>query len=176
MRTIRRTLFPVILLSLSLMQSALTYAEECHPPTVKHSAEFERLSKLVGQWEGDSTGAHEGKIVVDYKLTSGGSALVETLSPGSDHEMVSVYHDRKGKLAMTHYCMLGNQPELELVGVTNDSINLSLAKSSSIAPGELHMHALRITFIDDNTIVQRWGSEGDPKKGPPAIFRLRRKI
>ena len=39
--------------------------------------------------------------VGDIQVTSGGSALVEKLSPGTPHEMVSVYHDKDGELAMT---------------------------------------------------------------------------
>src|SRR5437762_1108277 len=74
----------------------------------KGSAEFEQLKKLAGKWEGkdphDKTG--KAKIVVDYKVTSGGSALIETLGPGTPMEMVSIYSEAKpGKVSMTHYCM-----------------------------------------------------------------------
>ena len=79
------------------------------------SAEFERMKQLVGAWEGTSDMGKKGeKVRVEYRLTAGGSALIETLFPGSAEEMVSVYHDRQGKLAMTHYCMLRNQPRMTL--------------------------------------------------------------
>lgn len=79
------------------------------------SGEFERMKQLVGAWEGTSDMGKEGqKVRVEYRLTAGGSALVETLFPGSGEEMVSVYYDRKGKLAMTHYCMVRNQPRMTL--------------------------------------------------------------
>ena len=123
------------------------------------SAEFERMKQLVGTWEGTSDMGKEGEqIKVEYRLTSGGSALVETLSPGSDKEMVSVYHDRKGKLAMTHYCMLRNQPRLTLAKADDKTIDLVFAgKGNDINPAkEKHMHAVRITFTDNDHIVQKW--------------------
>ena len=65
-----------------------------------------RLGRHFGH--GKANGA---KVRVEYRLTAGGSALVETLFPGASRgQMVSMYYDRKGKLAMTHYCMLRNQP------------------------------------------------------------------
>jgi hypothetical protein len=123
------------------------------------SKEFERMKQLAGAWEGTSDMGKEGeKVRVEYRLTSGGSAVVETLSPGSAEEMVSVYHDRKGKLAMTHYCTLRNQPRMTLAKADAQTIELVFArKGNDIDPAkEKHMHAVRITFTDNDHIVQRW--------------------
>jgi len=123
------------------------------------SAEFERVKQLVGAWEGTSDMGKEGeKVRVEYRLTAGGSALVETLFPGSAEEMVSVYHDRKGKLAMTHYCMLRNQPRMTLAKADAQTIELVFGKKGNdIDPAkEKHMHAVRITFTDNDHIIQKW--------------------
>jgi hypothetical protein len=117
------------------------------------------MKQLVGVWEGTSDKPKEAENVrVEYRLTAGGSALVETLFPGSSKEMVSVYHDQKGKLAMTHYCMLRNQPRLELAKADAQTIELVFArKGNEIDPArDKHMHALRITFTDNDHIVQKW--------------------
>ena len=53
------------------------------------------------------------KIVSVIKVTAGGSAVHETLFPGSAHEMVSVYHLDGADLVMTHFCALGNQPRMK---------------------------------------------------------------
>ena len=51
---------------------------------------FERMKELTGVWEGTSNMAKEGeKVRVEYRLSSGGSSIVETLFPGTPHEMVS---------------------------------------------------------------------------------------
>jgi hypothetical protein len=123
------------------------------------SPEFERMKHLVGDWEGTSDMGKEGeKVRVEYRLTAGGSALVETLFPGSGEEMVSIYYDRKGKLAMTHYCMLRNQPRMTLAKADAQTIELVFArKANDIDPKtEKHMHGVRISFTDSNHFTQKW--------------------
>jgi hypothetical protein len=74
---------------------------------------LERFRTLQGDWEGAPTEHQDGmpdKYTVNYRTTSGGSAVVETWFPGTDHEMVSVYYADGDKIVMTHYCILGNQP------------------------------------------------------------------
>lgn len=123
------------------------------------SPEFVRMKQLVGAWEGTGNMGKAGeKVRVEYRLTAGGSALVETLFPGSSEEMVSVYTDRNGKLAMTHYCMLRNQPRMTLAKADAQTIELVFAKKGNdINPmKEKHMHGVRITFTDNDHIVQTW--------------------
>jgi len=137
----------------------VAHAEDHQSAPYIGSKEFERMKQLVGPWEGTSDMGKEGeKVRVEYRLTAGGSALVETLFPGSPEEMVSVYHDRKGKLAMTHYCMLRNQPHMTLAKADPQTIELVFAgKGNNLDPArENHMHALHITCIDNDHIVQKW--------------------
>lgn len=137
----------------------VAFAGEYQNVPHKDSKEFERMKQLVGTWEGTSDMAKEGeKVRVEYRLTSGGSALIETLSPGKTEEMVSIYHDRKGKLAMTHYCMLRNQPLMTLKKSDPQTIELVFAgKGNVIDPAkEQHMHSVRIEFTDNDHIIQKW--------------------
>ncbi len=142
------------------------------------SKEFERMKQLVGAWEGTSSemGKEGGKVRVEYRLTAGGSALVETLFPGSAEEMVSVYHDQKGKLAMTHYCMLRNQPHMTLAKADARTIELVFAKKGNdINPAkELHMHAVAITFTDNDHIIEKWTTFENGKDAGAATFKLAR--
>ena len=65
------------------------YAGEYQPGQYTGSKEFERMKPLVGAWEGIADMGKEGeKVRVDYRMTAGSSALVETLSPGTPEEMV----------------------------------------------------------------------------------------
>lgn len=123
------------------------------------SAEFEHMKQLVGVWEGTSDMGKAGeKVRVEYRLTAGGSALVETLFPGSGEEMVSLYHDQSGKLVMTHYCMLRNQPKMALAKADARSLELVFAKKGNVIDPtkEKHMHAVSIAFTDNDHIVQKW--------------------
>ncbi len=142
-----------------LMSGTSLLAEEQMHQAPAVSKELEQVKALVGRWEG--TSQDEGKeaqpAAVEYKVTSGGSAVVETLFPGTPHEMVSVYHDQHGKLAMTHYCMLGNHPELALTNASDTELDFSLAEGSGIdAAKEQHMHALALTQSDAGHLSQVW--------------------
>ena len=144
---------------------------------VAGSAEFERVKQLVGKWEGTSSSQMHGEesARVEYRLTSGGSAVVEILFPGTPQEMVSVYTDRGGKLAMTHYCMLGNQPKLKLISSGEDRLELSLAADSDInTVAEPHMHALTLSFDGPDQITQRWAFfEGGQEKDTTTLTLTR---
>src|SRR5204863_9211641 len=81
------------------------------PPQSASSPEFQQLKQLVGNWKGmhQEPGAKQPTPTqVTFKLTAAGSAVEETLMQGTPHEMVDMYHDENGKLAMTHYCAIGN--------------------------------------------------------------------
>lgn len=132
----------------------------------KGSAELERIKSLAGVWKGkEDMGQGVQEVVVNYAVTAGGSAVVETLFPKTSHEMVSVYHDEGGKLTMTHYCMLRNQPHMKLTHTTPVSMTLSLAGRAGIAnANEPHMHALTINFINADSIEHRWISYKDGKE------------
>ena len=134
------------------------------------------MKLLVGAWEGTSGMGKEGdKVRVEYRLTAGGSAIVETLFPGSPEEMVSVYHDRKGQLAMTHYCMLHNQPRMTLKKADAQTLELVFAKDNDIDPAkETHMQALSITFEDNEHIVEKWTSFEKGKADRGVTFKLKR--
>ena len=100
------------------------------------------------------------KMKVSYKLTSGGSALIETTHEGAPHEMVSVYHDNKnGKLTMTHYCAEHNQPKLVLAAMENNKLTMDLASDSDVdVADEKHINATSIQFEGANKMTQTWTS------------------
>jgi len=76
---------------LFLSGSFVTHAREYQSAPYRGSPEFERVMQLVGVWEGTSDMGNEGgKVKVEYRIKPGGSALIETLSPGMDEEMVSI--------------------------------------------------------------------------------------
>ena len=122
------------------------------------SKEFERVKSLVGAWEGTDAKNPSGKPVrVEYRVTGAGSAVVETLFPGTPHEMVTVYYDKGGAFCMTHYCALGNRPQMSLKSSTAEAIELELAPGGEVnADRDLHMHALKITFDGADKIVHDW--------------------
>jgi hypothetical protein len=144
----------------------MAYAGEGRGTPYSGSKEYERMKQLIGVWEGTSNMGKEGdRVRVEYRLTAGGSAIVETLFPGTPEEMISVYHDKKGKLSMTHYCMLQNQPSMKLVNAGVATLEFVLTKGSGINPKkDPHMHALTISFVDKDHIVENWTYFEDGKE------------
>jgi hypothetical protein len=128
-----------------------------HKP-YKGSAEFERMKSLAGTWKG-KTDMGQGPIdmTVIYTVTSGGSAVEERILPGTPHEMVTMYHDKNGKLSLTHYCMLANRPGMLLQSSDDKTMKFDFDPTCGVdSKSEMHMHSLAITFEGPDTILQDW--------------------
>ncbi len=140
----------------------------------KGSADFERIKDLAGVWTGSSK-MHKKKeeATVIYQVTSGGQVVTETLFPGTTHEMISVYYEQGGKLAMTHYCMLPNRPTMEVKKSTAKQIDLE-ATAASVAPGDLHMHSLSLTWKGPDQLTHKWVTWQNGKPGESSVITLTR--
>lgn len=157
--------------SLIILTAALAFcpplrADEPKPAAPADAkAAFARLKALAGDWYGEPD---PRKIGVIYRVTGAGSAVVETLMPGSDYEMVSVYHLVGDDLVMTHYCAAGNQPRLKLdrKASTADSLVFDFDGGTNVDPAvDMHIHGATITFDDEADHVKtEWTawSEGKP--------------
>ena len=143
---------------LLLVGSFAAHAGDWQGRPYSGSKEYERMKQLVGVWESTSNVGKEGQSVrVEYRLTAGGSAIVETLFPGTPEEMISIYHDNKEELSMTHYCMLQNQPNMRLLNAGADRLDFIFVEGNGIDPEkDAHMHALTISFVDQDHIIQKW--------------------
>jgi hypothetical protein len=119
------------------------------------SPEFERMKTLVGTWTG-KTDMGQGPVdmTIEYSLVAAGTAIQERIAPGTPHEMVSMYYDKAGKLAMTHYCVLGNRPEMTVKSSDSKSITFDLdAACCTFDPKkESHMSGTTLRFDDADTI------------------------
>ena len=157
-----------------LLCASTTLADQHEMPQIKTSAALDKIKQLVGTWTGTGGDMGDGKVEVQYQLTSGGSAVVETLFPGSAHEMTTVYYDEAGKLAMTHYCMLGNHPTMELKKETANELMFEAGKDNHLE-NQPHMHTLDITFISPDSIEQKWSMIQPGKEGHNTILKLHKK-
>jgi len=156
--------------------SSLVFSKNMDHSPYKGSAEFEKLKGLVGNWEGTSKmGEKEHPATVSYKLTAADSALVETLFEGTPHEMVTLYHDNDGKLELTHYCALANQPQMSLRKSASDSLEFSLIKKMKKKFGQdPHMHDLTLKFDGDDNIIHEWTLFEKGKKKDITVITLTR--
>ncbi|MDX1618961.1 MAG: hypothetical protein R3224_09255, partial [Balneolaceae bacterium] len=133
---------------------------------------FEKLKSLAGEWDGIKSDGQ--KVALSYKVISGGSAVVETLMPVNEPDMVTVYHMDGDRLMMTHYCSAGNQPRMvaEQAGRGEDRIDfelLDLTNLTDSSPG--HMKHLTLKFAADGSLAQVWTFNRDGKS-MPATFNF----
>lgn len=140
------------------------------------SPEFERMKTLVGTWTGKADmGQGPVDMTVQYRLLAGGSVLEERCFIGTPNEMVTMYYDQGGKLAMTHYCVFGNRPAMHLKSSDAKTIKFDFDATCGINPArESHMHALSITFDDADTITTSCLAIIDGKEMPEKPTTLKR--
>ncbi len=154
MKSFFKVLFTVLFFSFIL--SATAHAKQCEMPEDKSSAELNMIKKLAGKWVSvsDMFGKKNERLYTEYKVTAGGSAVIETIFPNTPYEMMSVYYDDNGKLAMTHYCMMRNRPFLKLVSSTEDSITMKVLKvAGKKSKKEPSMGNMTLTFKDKNHFI-----------------------
>jgi len=158
----------------SLLTAASIAGESMHGAKTAPNAGFEMMKPLVGNWQGKAT---DGKPVkISYALVSGGSALVETIQPGSESGMVTVYHPDGDRLMMTHYCSLNNQPRMraDTAPTGNGRLVFNFVDATNMpTPDAMHMHKLVVTFEDKDHFVQEWTWKGGEKEGTE-VFRMER--
>jgi hypothetical protein len=140
---------------------------------------FEKIKALSGDWEVSAVpGDHDhGPMAgsVSYKLTAGGSAVLETLFGGSEHEMVTLYYVDGDTLALTHYCMLGNRPHMVAQPQSSpDKITFKCADGDKIE-SEDHMHQATFTFVDPDHLKTEWVLYKGGKPAGTHAFELTRK-
>ncbi len=146
-----------------------TWAGDDKPPTPKPTTSlgFDALKKLVGEWT--APGPDGKPMQTQFRLTAGGSVLVETLFPGSAEEMVTVYHMDGSDLILTHYCMLGNQPRMKLNAAKSTVTELvfDFDGGTNFNPRhDTHMHSLSMTLpVASKTGPQKLHTSGTSFEG-----------
>jgi hypothetical protein len=133
------------------------------------SNDFERMKSLVGTWKGKADmGSGPVEMTITYRLIAGGSVIEERIAPGTPMEMVSMYYDKAGKLAMTHYCILGNRPEMALKSSDAKSVTFELdaACCAFDTKKEAHMCGVTIKFDGPDTFTSSCKAVMDGKPAP----------
>ena len=136
---------------------------------------FEKLKTLVGEWEGKTAEGKDGQA--SYRLVSSGTALMETLSPGGEPEMVTMYTADGKRVAVTHYCSANNQPRMQTapLSASQQKLDFTYVGATNLAsPTAGHMHHLVVTFEDDDHFSQDWTWK-DKGKEQVESFKFTRK-
>ena len=130
------------------------------------SPALEKLKGLAGDWVAaeDSEVVKKGDLVARYAVTAGGSAVVETVFPGSPHEMVTVYHADGPDLVLTHYCVEGNQPRMRAREASGSRFDFEFDGGTNIDPRrDRHMHSATVELVGVDEIQTVWTELADAK-------------
>jgi hypothetical protein len=130
------------------------------------SPAFESIKGLAGEWVAAEDGemSKKGDLVARYAVTAGGSAVVETVFPGSPHEMVTVYHADGSDLVLTHYCMEGNQPRMRARGASGSRFEFKFDGGTNVDPGrDRHMNSATVELLGRDEIRTVWTELAEAK-------------
>lgn len=149
-------------LTLVLVFAGFACAEPSHYPAENDYFAF--LKSLEGDWvllEGggplpltDKDREEHPEIIWNYKVGSGGHAVIETIMVGTSQEMFSVYHMNAGQVEATHFCAFANQPRLVQVEPTvggsfaMEGVHITNVPSHDVP----HMHAIEHKLLDDGRL------------------------
>ena len=96
---------------------------------------------------------------VTYALVADGSAVMETLEPGDESAMITMYHPDGSRVMMTHYCSAHNQPRMRAEAATADpkTLTFNFVDATNLSsPSEGHMERLVVSFADPDHFTQEW--------------------
>jgi hypothetical protein len=148
----------VILLSVGVVFAAAAPPGAGSPPAAG-AAPFDRFRNLAGEWVAAEDGEmfKKGDVVARYTVTAAGSAVVETVFPGSPHEMVTVYHADGPDLVLTHYCMEGNQPRMRAKNPKGSRFDFAFDGGTGINPKkDRHMNSASLEFVGPDELRSVW--------------------
>ncbi len=155
---------------------------------------FAQLTALQGEWvlaegpaaapaEGATLGAAGGTadrapagvgpVAAIYRTTGAGSAVVETLWPGTPDEMVTVYHRDGEDLVLTHYCSVGNQPHMRAFYISSGRVDFSFDGGTNIdSSRDMHMHGVSLEFVSAEEFFATWSGWTSGAPDPAHVARL----
>jgi hypothetical protein len=126
------------------------------PAKKKSPPGLDRFKALAGSWQAETK--EMGKVDVTYRITAGGSTVLETIMPGKDHEMVTLYHADGEDFVLTHYCAIGNQPRMKAEKDSKEgTIDFRCTGGTNFkCATDAHMHSALFTFKDADHFTAEW--------------------
>jgi hypothetical protein len=134
---------------------------------ISAKAAFDILKSFAGKWQGTLQEKAKGpEATVIYRTTANGSVVLESLFPGTDHEMLTAYHLDGDRLVLTHYCAMSNQPRMAMSQKsTSRELVFDFVGGSNLKPEtDTHMHSGVIRITGKDSIECDWEIFQDGKK------------
>jgi hypothetical protein len=160
-----------VALAITMTNVVVAKSEKAQPQELDRAAAltaFERIKKLEGTWQSKSTKGWEERQ--QFRLIAKNTAVVSQSMPGPSADasqgdtapnapMLTVFHMDGDHLLLTHYCEAGNQPRMIATAVEDAgrTVRFTFLDGTNMASRTTgHMHAVVITFVDDNHFNEQW--------------------
>jgi hypothetical protein len=89
--------------------------------------------------------------------------------------MIDMYTVDGDKLVLTHYCMMGNQPRMQLKSDEKGTMSFQYVDGGNMkSRDEAHMDAVDLQ-IDGDKLTEKWTSMSDGKPGEVVSFEFKKK-
>jgi hypothetical protein len=145
---------------------------QCCPMDPKASAALEKVKALEGTWvaKPQADGRSAGSVV--FHPTSNGTAVMETMFPGTNEEMVNLFTASGDTIVMTHYCAMGNQPHMKLTPSDGKTMKFDFVDGGNIKSAtDAHMHSVELT-VDGDKLTEHWSFSNDGKVVDHKVFEF----
>ncbi len=142
----------------------------------KQATPFDSLKDLVGTWQGDSPDG--GGLTNSIHLVSDGTAIEESFQSAQHQNMVTLYTADGDRIAMTHYCSIGNQPRMETAGVQAGAHRFSfdfVGATNLKDRTDMHMDHLVLEMKDPDHFTETWTMAANGKQMESKIDFVRKK-
>ena len=140
---------------------------------------FETLKEMAGTWRGTPEGSGDeaqaeaeavGEVVHEIEVSAAGTVVMETMGPGSEYEMINMYHLDGEELVLTHYCAGGNQPTMRLdrEASTAERLVFDFTGGTNLDMENGHfIHDMELGILGEDKVVSVWHSwsAGEPAGG-----------
>ena len=123
------------------------------------NAAFEKLKGLAGTWSANMIEKDGELTTVEYRVTAGGSVVMETMFAGQPHEMINMYTVDGDSLIATHYCSGQNQPVLKLNAAksTADQLVFDFVKVTGTNT-KSYINGVQLNFSKDGKVEEVWST------------------
>lgn len=119
---------------------------------------IEHLKGLEGEWRAvGEDGQPTDEVVLIYRVVAGGHAIMSTEFPGTVHEMITVYHREGDGVEMTHYCALGNRPNMRARSFEHGTAVFECRDGAALDRSRAkHMHHGTMRRVGSNEMKSEW--------------------
>jgi hypothetical protein len=143
----------------------------------KTGGAFDQLKALAGTWEGSSGDGQ--KFTATIRTVSNGTAVEETSNSATSSEMITLYTPDGNKVALTHYCSMGNQPRMETSAVEAGAKQFDFAymgATNLASESDAHMHHAVLQITDNDHFSETWTMLANGKEISETFRFVRKKM